>query len=365
MPIFSDWAGRPLWPYTGTVTAAPLAPARRAALPALLCLIALAGPGCRRLPPPAADVVATVNGQPIAGVELDRLFARQTAGTTAPLSPDQRMALRLSLLNQLVDRHILLQYAASVGITADPTAVQRAADLDRTRDPGLDPGLARQEAGETVVLNELMRREVADKVHVSDADIAAFYQRNQASFHLPEPQYHVLEIVVTPHPGAVTNLAEDKAATPAAARKKIEQLRQRLEPTGKAPKADFATLAQQYSEDPATASSGGDMGLIPQSVLMQQIPAPLRAAILALHPGEVSPVISTPQGYYLLKLLAVEPAGLRPLTDPQVRQSIRDLLASSRQQVIQEAFLTSVRDQAKVVNYLAQTVLDGTAPPSP
>lgn len=352
--------GTRVWPYTGGVPAVlPRAP-RRLWLAALLGPLVLAGPGCRREPPPAADVVATVNGQPITGVELDRLYARQTSGASGPLSPDQRLALRLSLLNQLVDRHILLQYGARLGITADPVAVQRAADLDRTRDPGLDPDQARQRASETLVLNELMRREVADKVHVTDAEVASYYQQNQASFHLPEPQYHVLEIVVTPQPGAVTNLAEDKAATPVAARKKINQLQQRLEQ-----KADFATLAQQYSEDPATASSGGDMGLIPQSVLMSQIPAPLRAAILALHPGEVSPVVATPHGYYLLKLLAIEPAGLRPLSDPQVRQSIRDLLASSRQQVIQEAFLTSVRDQAKVINYLAQTVMDGVKPAGP
>ncbi|MGH9520654.1 MAG: hypothetical protein ACRD2D_13435, partial [Terriglobales bacterium] len=87
-------------------SAIALRAARRRAFPALLALIALAGLSCQRQPSPSADVVAMVNGQPIPGVELDRLFARQTAGTTASLSPDQRMALRLSLLNQLVDRHI-------------------------------------------------------------------------------------------------------------------------------------------------------------------------------------------------------------------------------------------------------------------
>src|SRR6185437_2955810 len=207
--------------------------------------------------------------------------------------------------------------------------------------PVSDADLRRQ-VTETLVLDQLIQREVIAKVTVSDADIAAFYQQNQASFHLPERQYHVLEIVVTPRPSPVTNLAEDKAATPAAARKKIAMLRQRL-----LAQADFATLAQQYSEDPATASSGGDLGLIPQSVLMNQTPAPLRDAILALRPGQVSPVVTTPAGFYLLKLLGIEPAALRPLSDPQVKQSIHDLLANARQQVLQTAFLTTVRDQAK------------------
>jgi len=320
-------------------------------------VLAVACAGCGWFAPqPAPGVLARVNGQPIQATELDQLYAVQTAGAAAPLPAEQRAQLRLSLLSQLIDRHILLQYAHSLGISADPAQVSREMEVDRQRQPGLSETDLRQQVGDNLVLSQLMQREVGSRVQISDADIQDFYQQNQASFHLPEPQYHVLEIVVTPQAQPVTNLAEDKAATPAAARKKIAMLRQRLEQ-----KADFATLAQQYSEDPATASSGGDLGLIPQSVLMRQTPAPLRDAILALHPGQISPVVTTPAGFYLLKLLGIEPAGLRPLSDPQVKQSIHDLLANARQQVLQTAFLTTVRDQAKVVNYLAQDVLNHAA----
>lgn len=330
---------------------------RRASLGLLLCaLLAASGGGCGwlRPQPPGPDVLAEVNSQPVTAAELDALYNSQTAGAASPLPAAQSLQLRLSLLSQLIDRHILLQYAASLGIAADPAAVAREVAVERARQPPPTEAEARQQVTDTLVLDQLMQREVAGKVEVGDDDIATFYQQNQASFHLPERQYHVLEMVVTPTPGAVTNLAEDKAATPAAARKKIALLKQRLAAGG-----DFATLAQQYSEDPATASSGGDMGLIPQSVLTSQTPAPLRDAILALRPGEVSPVISAGGSYYLLKLVGIEPAGLRPLSDPQVRQSIRDLLTNARQQVLQTAFLTTVRDQAKVVNYYAQRILAG------
>lgn len=286
---------------------------------------------------------------------LDRLYADQTAGASSPLPAEQSLQLRLSLLNQLIDREILLQYAARLGLKADPAAVARQVAVDRTRQPELSEAEARQEANDNLVLADLLQREVADKVRISDSDIANFYQQNQTSFHLPERQYHVLEIVVTPTPAPVTNLAEDKAATPAAARKKIAMLQQRL-----AQHVDFSTLAQQYSEDPDTASSGGDLGGIPQSVLMSDTPAPLRNAILALRPGQVSPVVTTSNGwYYLIKLVGIEPAGVHPLSDLQVRQSIRDMLTKARQQVLQAAFLTTARDQATVVNYYAQQILAG------
>ncbi|HEY8054810.1 MAG TPA: peptidyl-prolyl cis-trans isomerase [Terriglobales bacterium] len=319
-----------------------------------LALLGLAGCGWFQRPAPGPDVLAMVNGQPIQTAELNQLYAEQTAGAAAPLPPQQSLQLRLSLLNQLIDRHILLQYAAQLGIQADPQQLDRALSVARARQPAPPEPELRQQAADAVILNQLLQQEVADKIHITDDDIAQFYQQNQASFHLPERQYHVLEIVVTPRPGAVTNLAEDKATTPAAARKKMAMLQQRL-----AAKADFATLAQQYSEDPATASSGGDLGLIPQSVLMTQTPAPLRDAILRLQPGQVSPVITTPEGYYLLKLEGIEPAGVRPLTDPQVKQSIRDLLTNARQQVLQAAFLTTVRDRAKVENFYAERLLNG------
>lgn len=331
---------------------------RFAAAAALVCglgaALALTGCGWLRPSPPGPDVLATVNGRPIHADELNRLYAQQTAGASAPLPPQQSLQLRLSLLSQLVDRHILLQYAAGLGIQPDPAQLQQELSLASAHESEAARAAQQQQIADSLILNHLLQLEVGSRIHISQADIAAYYQQNEASFHLPERQYHVLEIVVTPHPGAVTNLAQDKATTPAAAKKKIAMLEQRL-----ADHADFATLAEQYSEDPATASSGGDLGLIPASVLNTQTPPLLRDAILRLRPGEVSPVVATPNGYYLIKLAGIEPAGLRPLTDPQVQSSIRDLLTSARQQVLQAAFLTSVRDQAKVVNYYAQRILAG------
>ncbi|MGH9475878.1 MAG: peptidylprolyl isomerase [Terriglobales bacterium] len=334
------------------VSAARLHRPRAAA--ALLLMLALVGAGCSwlRPAPPGPDVLATVNGQPIHADELNRLYAQQTAGASAPLPPQQSLQLRLTLLSQLIDRHILLQYAARLGIQPDPAKLQQELSVATVHDAEAARAAERQQIGGSLILNQLLQLEVGDKIHIRQADIAAFYQQNEASFHLPERQYHVLEIVVTPHPGAVTNLAQDKATTSVAAQKKIAMLERRL-----AAHADFATLAEQYSEDAATASSGGDLGLIPASVLNTQTPPLLRDAILRLRRGEVSPVVSTPNGYYLIKLAGIEPAGLRPLSDPQVQQSIRDLLTSARQQVLQAAFLTTVRNQARVTNYYAQRIL--------
>lgn len=315
--------------------------------------------GCQWLRPGRpAGAVAVVNGKPIMEADLNKLVDEQTAGSKQKVGPEQEMRLKLTLLNQMVDRTILLQYAAHEGVVASQDEISKQEDVVKAREPQLSPDELKQNAENTVILDKLIRREVNDRVKITDAQIDDFYQKNKASFNVPEPEYHIQEIVVTPHPGQVSNLNNDKAQNDADARKKIQMLADQLK-QGK----DFGQLAQQYSEDPNTAGSGGDLGLIPQSALMSQAPDALRQAVLALQPGEVSPVIKTPQAYFLLKLVNKEAAGMRDSTDPRVRKAIRDLLTNSQEQLLRTAFLTVVRDQARVTNYLAQDVLhqDGKA----
>ena len=52
---------------------------------------------------------------------------------------------------------------------------------------------------------------------------------------------------------------------------------------------DFATVAMNYSEDPATAGNGGDMGFIPESAIKSDPAA--REVVFKLKPGQTSAVI--------------------------------------------------------------------------
>ena len=107
-----------------------------------------------------------------------------------------------------------------------------------------------------------------------------------------EPQYHLAWIVVTTGPSQQAgNLQNNKATSDADARKKIQTIHNRLT-TGE----DFGTLAMNYSEDPNTNSTPGDMGFIPESDLQQRDPATF-AAINKLKPGQMTdilPVMAAP-----------------------------------------------------------------------
>ena len=133
-----------------------------------------------------------------------------------------------------------------------------------------------------------------------------------------------------------------------AASEKITMLAERL-----ATNEAFDTLAQNYSEDPASASSGGDLGFIPQSSL-EKAPVALRRVVAALSPGETSPVVEIDGVFRIIHLISRQPAGLRDFSDPSVQQEIRETLFNRKDQLLRSAFLEVSRSEARVEKLLAK-----------
>lgn len=63
--------------------------------------------------------------------------------------------------------------------------------------------------------------------------------------------------------------------------------------------ADFASLAKRYSQDPASAVQGGDLGFVKKGVFYPEF----EAAAFALKPGQTSGIIETQAGYHIIQLL--------------------------------------------------------------
>lgn len=61
---------------------------------------------------------------------------------------------------------------------------------------------------------------------------------------------------------------------------------------------DFGTLARQFSQDPGSARNGGDLGYFRRGDMV----APFETAALALEPGQISDVVTTPMGLHLIRL---------------------------------------------------------------
>ncbi len=82
---------------------------------------------------------------------------------------------------------------------------------------------------------------------------------------------------------------------------------------------DFATVAAEYSTDNTTKQNGGDLGWLPQGILLPE----LDQAAFSLPAGNVSePIVSTNGYYYVIKVAEID--NNRPIDD-----QYRQILASN------------------------------------
>jgi peptidyl-prolyl cis-trans isomerase SurA len=327
----------------------------------VLAILWLPQVGCKSAV--SSDVAATVNGRPITYTELDRALATQLPDASSNQPADQLMALKLEVLRALIDKEILLQRAEKASLLAVDADVE--AKFNEFKAPYSDADFQRQlkdrkmseadlkaQLRKDLSIQKLFNREIGSHISISDAEVEAFYNANKSSFNYPEPRLHFAEILVTPSPDPnVHNLRGTKAQGEVEAKKKIDMIAMRLNQGD-----DFATLAQNFSEDPRWAASGGDAGFVPESQLDKADPE-LRKALLSMTTGQVSGPIHTHDGYRLLKMIAKEPAGQRALTDPRVQENIRSSLFNLKDQLLRDAYIEASRNEATVVDYLATGIL--------
>jgi hypothetical protein len=105
------------------------------------------------------------------------------------------------------------------------------------------------------------------------------------------------------------------------------------------------------------------MGLVPVSVL-KGLPPAIRDAVVKVAPGTVT-VVSAGGIHRIVLMLAHEAAGQRDLSTPAVRENITANLRGRRQELLRAAYLTAIRTDANVVNYLARRVVESSGKPLP
>ena len=323
--------------------------------------------GCRSKPPTpgptvSADTWAVVDGQTITREDVDKAYRRARDGSQT-LSEEETLTAKLSLLNDLIVQHILLSKAGALKIDVPQSELDTAyanAKKNITDDAfekeltqrGLTVADMREGLRRELVIQKVMEHEVGAKIAVTDKEVSEYFDANRAEFNVAEEAYHIAQIVITPVRDAqITNRTGDDATTPQAALAKARMLMEQLK-TG----VSFRDLAIGYSEDPESTQRGGDLGLVPVSRL-RQAPPQLRDAVLNKTPGSVN-VASSGGAHTLVLVVAHELAGQRDLSTPGVRDRISETLRSRKDQLLRAAYLTAVRSDATVVNYLARRLVE-------
>ncbi len=204
------------------------------------------------------------------------------------------------------------------------------------------------------------------KVEVSDADLAAYFDKNKAQYVVPERRtvdYAILSMAALRQRSDVTDddlkvyyqahvdqyKLEDRAhvahilfktvgmtdAEAAEVKKKAEDVLNKAKHGG-----NFGDLAKQYSED-TTKDKGGDLGWI---VRGQTVPE-FEAAAFSLPKGSISDLVKTQYGFHIIQVIDRENA--RTQTLDEVKATILNQLQTEKAEQLGETISTQISDEIR------------------
>jgi peptidyl-prolyl cis-trans isomerase SurA len=336
----------------------------------LVALAASAACGRSETQAPAPDVWAVVDGHQIHQDEVVKTYRREAQNARTSTTDDEAMMAELGVVDEIITQEVLLARAKELKLEATDAEVEAAYATRKARmsdaefqqklqERSATPADLRAALRRDLVVQKVLDHDVSSKIDISDRDIADYFAGHRAEFSVPETQYHIAQILVTPVADPqIRNRRNDDAKTPDEAKKKFEMLKAKLNAG-----TPFAELAADYSEDPQTALQGGDLGFV-SATQLSRAPQQLRDVVLKTDPGNVG-AASAGGGYTLIAVIARETAGQRDLNTPGVHDAIKGTLHDRKGQLLRVAYLTTMRSRAKIVNYLAQRIADALrTPPS-
>ena len=329
--------------------------------------------------------------------EILRAAARQSLLVTT----DTRLALQLQKdpviaglrsADGKLDLDRYRQLLASQGMTPEMYESQVREGLSEQQVlQGLDSTSWASLAQTEVALNAFYQRreiqvqtwtpaQVASKVNASDADLKAFYDKHSERFRTQESadvEYVVLDAaqlasaIRLPEADVKSYyeqnlqrlsgkeerrvshilIAADKSVSQADKDKALAQAEKLQQELQKSP-AKFAELARKFSQDPGSATRGGDLDYFGRGAMVK----PFEDAAFSMKKGDISAVVHTDFGYHILMLTDVKQAPVPSFESmrAQIEADLRKQQAQAKFAEAAEVFSNTVYEQSDSLAPVAQ-----------
>lgn len=373
----------------------------------------------------SADAVATVQGRPISVSDFTRAYNAQMnqfrSAYGANMNPAmlRQLGIDRQVLQQMIDQQAVLAEADRLGITASDAEVrerimsipafqengqfigeQRYRQLLRLQRPPITAGQFEEEIRNSVILDKMRSTltewitvsdaeadaeyrkrtekvsvELAsfptvsflDKVQVSDADVAAWFEKNKETYRIGERRkvkYLLLDVQAirnnitvpeqdvqrayrqnidqytqTEQVRASHILLNTEGKDEAAVRARGEDLLKQLKAG-----ADFAALATANSQDTASAAKGGDLDFFGRGRMVPEF----EQVAFTLPVGQLSELVRTQYGFHIIKVTDKKAAEVQPLdaVRPQITEQLKFERAQTRVQDLATAIAAEVKTPA-------------------
>ena len=299
-------------------------------------------------------VAAVVNKEVITVSQVRELIGSRERSLREVFSGSQLAAkvkeMQSAALKDLVDRQLIIQEFRKMqekganipdyvvddrvqSIIREEFGGDRSAFVRTLQAQGYTMTRFKEVEREKIIVQALRQSKVNENFVVSPNQIQHYYDKNKGAYALPE-QIKLRMIILREGAAGDVPGTGNKAQTAAEIRQKLVG------------GAEFARMAEMYSEDDSTRDSGGDWGWIEHNTLNEQ----LSKVAFSLRAGQVSDVVRVGDSYYIMLVEARKNATVKPMGE--VRDEIERNLIQQERMKVQDRWLETLRKKAyiKILN---------------
>ena len=290
--------------------------------------------------------VARVNGAVLTDRDLLREmyaifpYAQQHNG----FPKAQEAAIRQGALEMIIFEELVYQEAVRRKLTIPPEKLNRAEADFRKQFNSPDQyqqylqaemhsseQQLRQQMKRSLLIEQLLKNDVADRSAVSLAEVKAYYDKNPARFEVPESfSFQSISVVPPLKPTAAQAKEAQKHAEDALRQAKATTSYQ-----------NFGLLAEKISEDDFRVNMGDH-----KVVGRDKLPPQVVKALLAIQPGQVTGLIQIESAYTIIRLNAHTSARKKSLEE--VKADLKVELQKGKYEKLRSGLAQQLRAKAKI-----------------
>jgi peptidyl-prolyl cis-trans isomerase SurA len=244
-------------------------------------------------------IVAVVNENVVTRHELDEMLkVTHKQLQKQGVQPPPPAVMEKQLLERIIVNRVQLQLAKETALTVSDTeldqTLRRIAQENKMsiqefynalEQDGISFNKFRDEIRDEIILVRLKEREVSNRVSVTEGEVDS-YLETQDDPSVNNDEYRIAHILVQVAEGTAPEQIEVRRQRAEAA---LEQLKNG---------AEFSQVAAEFSDAP-DAMEGGLLDWRPAAQLTKKF----AEILISTKPGDVTPIIQSPNGFHILKLV--------------------------------------------------------------
>lgn len=308
-----------------------------------------------------SKTVVSVDGIEIKQKEVDtyiNFIKKQSTDGQLAQNEEELKTLEASIIDSLIVTKLLEKYAEENNITVNSEEVDKQIKLiidsysseedfkKGLKDMGIDRKFL-ENYFRSLMLGSKIFDVVTTDVIVTDQEIKQYYDDNKKTLFVAPARVKASHILaIFPWVEDNSEETEETEEGRKEALEKIKMVEDKLKNGG-----DFEDLARQYSDDSASAASGGDLGYISEGQMLEEF----GEALFSLDVGEVSEIVETKYGFHIIKVFDRQKEYIQKFDE--VEESINAYLLDLYKMSKWEDFIFSLIEEVNIEYF---TDVEGT-----